>query len=95
MEDFFFPNLGGDLRSDAHQSQMIGGDEDVDHTKIIGGDTFKLQVLEDISPPSPRVSAPVPPVIYAGKQRSAITPDWPDAFLCLKIARAFSKTCKV
>ena len=47
----FSPNSGGDLRSDAHQSQMIGGDEDVDHTQIIGGDTVKL--LEDISPPSP------------------------------------------
>ena len=34
----FSPNSGGDLRSDAHQSQIIGGDADVDHTQIIGGD---------------------------------------------------------
>ena len=33
----FFPNSGGDLHSDAHQSQIIGGDADVDHTQIIGG----------------------------------------------------------
>ena len=51
MEHFFSPNSGGDLRSDAHQSQIIGGDADVDHTQIIGGDTVKL--LGDISPPSP------------------------------------------
>ena len=37
MEHFFSPNSGGDLRSDAHQSQIIGGDADVDHTQIIGG----------------------------------------------------------
>ena len=44
MEQFFSPNASGDLRSDAHQSQIIGGDADVDHTQIIGG---------DISLPSP------------------------------------------
>ena len=38
----FFPNSSGDLRSDAHQSQIIGGYVDVDHTQIIGGDTVKL-----------------------------------------------------
>ena len=38
----FSPNSGGDLRSDAHQSQIIGGDADVDHTQIIVGDTVKL-----------------------------------------------------
>ena len=38
MEHFFSPNSGGDLRSDAHQSQIIGGDADVDHTQIIGRD---------------------------------------------------------
>ena len=32
--------------SDAHQSQIIGGDADIDHTQIIGGDTVKL--LEEI-----------------------------------------------
>ena len=49
VEHFFPPNLSGDMRSDAHQSQIIGGDADVDHTQnnwgirqIIGG---------DISPP--------------------------------------------
>ena len=42
MKHFFPPNLGGDLRSDAHRSQFLGGDADVDHTQIIG---------EDISPP--------------------------------------------
>ena len=38
MEHFFSPNLSRDLRSDAHQSQIIGGDADEDHTQIIGGD---------------------------------------------------------
>ena len=33
----FFPNSNGDLRSHAHQSQIIGGDADEDHIKIIGG----------------------------------------------------------
>ena len=37
MKHVFSPNLGGDLRSDAHQSQIIGGDADKDHTQIIGG----------------------------------------------------------
>ena len=32
----------GDLRSDAHQSQIIGGDTVEDRTQIIGGDTVKL-----------------------------------------------------
>ena len=49
MEHFHSPNSSGDLRSDAHQSQIIGGDTDVDHTQIIGG----------IYPPSPRVLAPL------------------------------------
>ena len=47
----FFSNSGGDLRSDAHQIQIIGGDADVDHTQIIGGDTVKL--LGEYIPPSP------------------------------------------
>ena len=50
MEHFFFPKSSGDLRSDAHQSHIIGGDADEDHTQIIGG---------DISPHPPRVSAPL------------------------------------
>ena len=29
--------LSTDLRSDAHQSQSIGGDADEDHTQIVGG----------------------------------------------------------
>ena len=39
MEHFF---LSTDLRSDAHQSQIIGGDADEDHTQIVGGYTLKL-----------------------------------------------------
>ena len=46
----FSPNSGGDLRSDAHQSQIIGGDADVDHTQIIGGGYSQI-IGEDISPP--------------------------------------------
>ena len=42
MKHFFSPNSSGDLRSDAHQSQIIGGDADEDHTLIIGGDAVKL-----------------------------------------------------
>ena len=38
----FSPNSSGHLRSDAHQSQTIGGDADVDHTQTIGRDTVKL-----------------------------------------------------
>ena len=38
----FSPNSSGHLRSDAHQSQIIGGDADVDHTQTIGGDAVKL-----------------------------------------------------
>ena len=37
MEHFFSQNSSGDLRSDAHRSQIIGGDADVDHTQILGG----------------------------------------------------------
>ena len=52
MEHFFSPNSNGDLRSDAHQSQIIGGDADVDHTQIIGGDNVKL-LGRIIYPPIP------------------------------------------
>ena len=45
------------LRSDAHQSQIIGGDADENHTQIAGGYTVKL--LGGIYPQSPRVSAPL------------------------------------
>ena len=41
-EYFFSPNSGEDLRSDAHQIQIIGGGADEDHTQIIGGDTVKF-----------------------------------------------------
>ena len=37
MENFLSPNSSGDLRSDAHHSQIIGGDAEEDHTQIIGG----------------------------------------------------------
>ena len=49
MEHFFQPNSSTDLRSDAHHSQIIGGDADGDHTQIFGGDTVKL--LRGIIPP--------------------------------------------
>ena len=49
MEHFFSPNSSGDLRSDAHQSQIIGGDADVDHTQIIGGGY--RQIIGGIYPP--------------------------------------------
>ena len=51
MKHFLSPNLGGDLRLDPHQSQIIGGDADKNHTQIIGGDTVKL--LGWIYPPPP------------------------------------------
>ena len=57
MEHFFSPNSSGDLRSDAHQSQIIGGDADVDHTKIIGGG-IQSNCWEDISPHSPAFRHP-------------------------------------
>ena len=34
----FSPISGGDLRSDAHRSQIFGGDADEDRIHIIGGD---------------------------------------------------------
>ena len=37
MEHFFSPNSCTDLRSDAHQSQIIGGDAGEDHSQIVGG----------------------------------------------------------
>ena len=51
MEHIFSPKSSGDLRSDAHQSQITTGDADEDHTQIIGGDTVKL--LGGIYPPIP------------------------------------------
>ena len=49
MEHFFSRNLGGDLRSDAHQSQIIRGDADIDHTQIIRGGYS--QIFGGIYPP--------------------------------------------
>ena len=47
----FFPNSSTDLRLDAHQSQIIGGDADEDHTQIVGG--IQSNYCGDISSPSP------------------------------------------
>ena len=52
MEHFFPPNLKEDLRSDAQQSQIIGGEADVDHTQVIGGG-IQSTYLGDISPHLP------------------------------------------
>ena len=51
MEHFFSPISSTDPRSDAHQSQIIGGDANEDRTQIIGGYTVKL--LGGIYPPIP------------------------------------------
>ena len=54
----FFPaNSSGDLRSDAHQSQIIGGDADEDHTQIIGG--MQSNYWGYISPHPLQVLAPL------------------------------------
>ena len=50
-EHFFPPNSSGDLRSNAHWSQIIGGDADEDHTQIIGGGYS--QIIGGIYPPFP------------------------------------------
>ena len=59
MEHFFSPNSSTDRRSDAHQSQIIGGDADEDHTRIVGGYTVKL--LGGYIPPSGFISGYIPP----------------------------------
>ena len=41
-ETLFSPNSSGQLRSNAHQSQIIGGNADVDHSETIRGHTAKL-----------------------------------------------------
>ena len=51
MENFFSRIQVGDQHSDADQSQIIGGDADVDNTQIIRGNTVKL--LGGIYPTSP------------------------------------------
>ena len=50
MEHFFSPKSIVNLRLDAHNSQIIGGDAGVDHTQTIGGNTVKL--LGGYIPPS-------------------------------------------
>ena len=57
MEHFFSPNSSRDLRSDAHQSQIIGGDADEDQTQIIVG--IQPNYWEDIFSHPPQVSAPL------------------------------------
>ena len=51
----FSPSSSGHLRSDVHQSQIIGRDADVNHTQTIWGDTVKL--LGEYIPHPYRVSA--------------------------------------
>ena len=57
----FSPKSSGDLRSDAHQSEIIEGDADEDHTHIIGG--IQSNYWEGYIPPSPWVSAPLPALV--------------------------------
>ena len=57
MEHFFPPNSSEHLRSDAHQSQIIGGDADVKHNQTIGG--YSQIIGGNVSPHPPRVSAPL------------------------------------
>ena len=45
---FFSPNSSTDLRSEALQSQIIGGDAGEDHTQIVGGIQSNYW---DLSPP--------------------------------------------
>ena len=53
---FFFPNSSTDLRSDAHQSQIIKGGADKDHTQLLGG--IQSKYWGGYIPPS-TVSAPL------------------------------------
>ena len=48
MEHLYSPNSKTDLCSDAHQSQIIVGDADEDHTQIVGG--IQSNYWGDISP---------------------------------------------
>ena len=57
MEHFFSQNSSTDRRSDAHQSQIIGGDAGEDHTQIVGG--IQSNYWGGYIPPSTRVSAPL------------------------------------
>ena len=58
----FSPNSSIDLCSDAHQSQIIGGIADEDHTQIVGGHTVNL--LGVYIPHPIRVSAPLSVSIF-------------------------------
>ena len=51
MEHFLSSTSSTDLRSDAHQSQIIGGDADEDHTQIVGGGYS--QIIGAVYPPIP------------------------------------------
>ena len=42
VRNTFSSNSSGDLRLDAHRSQIIGAVADEDHTQTIGGDAAKL-----------------------------------------------------
>ena len=53
----FSPNSSEHLRSDAHQSQIIGEDADVDHNQTIEG--IQSNYWGNISPHPRRVSAPL------------------------------------
>ena len=52
MEHLFSPYSSTDLRSDAHQSQIIKGDADEDHTQSVEGG-YTQNIWGDISPPPP------------------------------------------
>ena len=54
-ENFFSPNSDRDVRSDANQSQIIGGDADEYHNQIIGG--LQSNYWGGYIPHPPRVSA--------------------------------------
>ena len=57
MEHFFSSNSSTDLRSDAHQSQIIGGgDTDEGHTQIVGG--YSQIIGGDIFPIPPEFRHP-------------------------------------
>ena len=48
--EHFFPRIQVYTYAQIHtRVKLLGGDADIDHTQIIGGDTVKL--LGDISPP--------------------------------------------
>ena len=51
MEHFFSPTSSRDLHSDAHQSQIIGRDADIDHTQVIGGIQSKYWGIYPPHPP--------------------------------------------